>query len=86
MKIDHKTLTETDFDALFVMAVRKHNLFKQELNSHAYDKDPTETNRIKMEWHNWVEENLTKRGIQMTIEPVSGNPTSLFVVVAGSAW
>lgn len=77
-------IKDIDFDALLAAAKAKHKLTFETCKAHEFDHNPAEFKKAQSEWKRWCKTNLTDRGIDMAIKADTGEPRSLFVVVAGS--
>lgn len=78
---------DVDFDALLAEAKAKHALMTSKVKEcEGLCSRLTEMHDAQNDWHDWCRENLTDRGIHMTVDAGTGAPRGLFVMVAGKEW
>ena len=73
-----------DFDTLLTEAKARHADMTAKVRECAFSESRlTEMHDAQNDWFDWCRENLTDRGIKMTVKADTGEPRGLFVFVAG---
>ena len=85
IKFDMEKYGGMNFDALLAEAKAKHALMTSKVNECQYSESRlAEMHDAQNDWYDWCRNNLTDRGIRMTVNAYTGAPRGLFVLVAGS--
>jgi hypothetical protein len=81
---DKRAPAPADFGALLAEAKARHAAMAAKVEECSLSGSRlTEMHDAQNDWFDWCRENLTDRGIRMTVKAGTGEPRGLFVFVAG---